>query len=122
MPKLIKDKKTILKTFPKLKKLGLTNKEIADIYDIDVKTLYNIRHTKYEELDDGINRVSFMHKLSEEVIKFVIDNTVNNCYFKVHTLIKLVHKKHEIKLTPKQIYIILEKNEINCKRVGYRKK
>ena len=117
MPKIIPYKKTILRGYHKLKN-SFTNSYISELYDISVRTLYNIRHTAYEELNDyKVKRVSFMHKLSDAIINFVIDNTVNNCYFSVKKIIRMVGDSYKIKLTSRQVYIILDTNNITYKRV-----
>ena len=46
-----------------------------------------------------VKRKSFMHKLSDDLINFVIDNIINNCYFSVKKIIKMVKNIYGTKLT-----------------------
>ena len=117
MPKLIKDKKRILKVCQNLKKDGFTYAKIAQVTGIDTKTLYNIRKLPIEQIDKGIKRVSFMHTLTDEMIKYVIDEAINNSYFRASLLIANFRKIYKIVLSSRQIYIILKENNITYKKV-----
>ena len=123
MPKLIENRDLILKTYHNRHKYGLTIANIAEIFEVDPKTINNYVHKDSEFINSKrIKRNSFMDTLSDDIVNHIINDATNNQYFCTTNVIKDIKKTFKIKLTAAQIYSILRKNNITYKKAIIRRK
>jgi transposase len=123
MPKIINDKRLILKAYNNRHRYNLTIKDIAELFEVDPKTINNYKHQSDDFINtDSINRCSFMHHLSDDVINFIIDSAVNNPYFNNKVTLKNVKDKYGVVLTSNQIYCVLESKNITYKKAVIKQK
>lgn len=123
MPKIIYNKKLIIDAYNNREKYKLTIKQISELFCIDPKTINNYRHKTDEFLNsNSINRCSFMHLLSDNIMQFVIDGAINNPYFNTNVIIKNIKKKFKTVLSSTQIYTILKFNNITYKKATIKRK
>ena len=87
MPKIIHNKKQILKIYEDRHKYNLNITQVSEIFEVDPKTIYNYRHKSDEWLESvKINRVSFMNQLSDDIMTFIINEAINNIYFNTNLI------------------------------------
>lgn len=117
MPKLIDNRHLILNTYNNRHEYKLTIKQIAKIFNIDPKTVCNYRHQSLSFINSStIFRNSFLDHQIDDVIQFIINNTINNLYFSIRLLKSDINKLFKISLSAKQIYFILKSNNITYKK------
>ncbi len=123
MPKKIYNKSLIMIAYFNRSNIGITIKQICQIFRIDAKTINNYKSFSPEKLSSStIKRISFMNTLSDELINFVLSDAINNAFFKVSSLIKKIKKNFKISITSRQLYIILKTNNITHKKAVIKKK
>lgn len=123
MPKIIYNKKLIVDAYNNREKYNLTIKQISELFCIDPKTINNYKYQTDEFLkSNSIVRCSFMHSLSDDIMKFVIKSAVNNPYFNTNTTIKNIKKQFKTVLSSTQIYTILKFNNITYKKATVKRK
>ena len=75
MPKIIQNKQLIVNAYNNRKKYGLTIKQIAEIFEVDPKTINNYTHKSEEFINTkSVCRSSFIDELSDEFIQYIINN------------------------------------------------
>ena len=117
MPKIICNKKLIIDAYKNRKELQLTVQKIADIFQVDPKTINNYKKLSDEQLSSNIiNKKKKIDDIPDNVIKFIIDDVKNNQYFKIIKTISKVRKMFKIELKKYQIYDILKNNNITFKK------
>lgn len=123
MPKIIYNKKLIVDAYNNREKYNLTIKQISELFCIDPKTINNYKYQTDEFLkSNSIVRCSFMHSLSDDIMKFVIKSAVNNPHFNTNTTIKNIKKQFKTVLSSTQIYTILKFNNITYKKATIKRK
>jgi transposase len=117
MPKIIANKWLIINACNNKDELGLSYADIAMLLKVNIKTLYNYRHQTDEFLAaDSIIRKSFMHSLTDDVIKFVLEAAINKPFFNIKRTTYDVNKLYKTNLSNRQIYAILHYNNITYKK------
>lgn len=114
MPKLITNKYMIVNAYNDKHNNHLTNKQIAKLYDISPKTIYN--YINNPDLTDNVKRESFEH--SPEIINFIINRAINNMHFNFKSMRKALNKEFNINIKKHQLYSILKKNNLTYKRAN----
>jgi hypothetical protein len=117
MPKIIYNKSDILNAYHNRHELGVTIRQISLIYNIDPKTINNYRHKNLDFINSNfINKVSFMHALSDDLINYIIIQSIDNPYFNINRLRHYIKIKFKKILTKHQIYCILKFNNVTYKK------
>ena len=123
MPKIINDKYIIKNIYNKRKIYDLKISDIKILCNVSERTIYyiakddtitkNNRKTK-------IKRTKKIDMLSNEKIKFIIDNTINNALFSMKKLRKKYKKTFNEHISMNLVYSIYKKNKITYKRANTR--
>lgn len=117
MPKLIHNRRMILDAYNNRETIGVTIKQLCLIFKVDPKTINNYRHQTDEFLDSNkINKVSFMNKLPDVLIEYVLNSAINNPYFNAKKVKYDIKKNFKCDLTLHQVYLILRFNNITYKK------
>ena len=123
MPKLIYNKNLIFDAYTNRKKIGITTKQITEIFQINESTIYH--YLKKDDdflMSNTVNRKSFTDSLSVDIINYVLQSAINNQYFNVMTTCQEVNEKYNIELKRHHIYKILKINDITHKKAYHKQK
>lgn len=114
MPKQINNKYLIVNTYNDKHNNHLTNSQIAKIFDISTKTIYN--YINDDNLTDKIKRTS--NDFPKEIIDFIIDRAVNNPNFNFKSMRKAIKNKFNVLIKKHKLYYILKNNGLTYKRAN----
>ena len=125
MPKIIPFKKEIYNAYNNRDKLNVSVETLAKIFNVDRKTIYNISRMKLDDLNsNNIKRKKYIDTISDEIknFHFIVNETINNAYFKVLNLQKDIKKKYKIDIDKRYIYQILKEKNITYKKAVIKEK
>jgi transposase len=116
MPKQIDNKHLIKKAYLNRHNNNLSARNIAEIFDVSYKTVYN-----YINDDNLTIKVKKNKKeIPQNVIDFIIKHTINNKDFNAKKLIKKIKKEFGIEIKKNKLYYILKINKITHKRANHK--
>ena len=123
MPKLVYNKALIQKAYHNRHNTNLTVAQIAEIFNISRKSVYNYVNspTLTDNIDDSNynkrNKRSFSNFISE-IIEFIKSKTINNRDFNFKSLRKKIKKEFKVNIKKGQLYSILSNEGITYKRAN----
>ena len=106
---------------------------VCETFSIDLKTFYSWRKKVGVLSNKGANVINYNlpkkptkrtpkknPKYSKQLMKYIERYVNNKCNFRVWRLIKLIEKRFNIKLKPRNIYYILKIQNMTYKKAKYR--